>query len=111
MGYLPKDTPPQLSGGRRLKPHISNFGSLWLPPLDSLQSHLPAPQVADLAGCQQEDVVGVERGGPGRHLRGLCVHLIRAPHLEEADRWLRHAFLSPARATLQGNRGKDGIGR
>jgi len=29
-------------------------------PLDSLLSHLPAPQVADLAGRQQEDVVGVE---------------------------------------------------
>lgn len=60
---------------------------------------------------QQEDVVGIERGGPGWHLRGLGVHLTCAPHLEEADRWLGRAFLSPARATLQGNREKDGVGR
>lgn len=110
MGSVPKATPPQLSGGRSLKTHVSNFIPLGLPPLGSRWSHLPTPQVADLVGGQQEDVVGVERGGPGWHLHGLGVHLARAPHLEEADRWLGCAFLSPARATLQGNKEKDGVG-
>lgn len=111
MSHLPKVSSPQPSRGRGLQPNLSNFRFLWLPPCVSLQTHLPTPQVADLAGAQQEDIVGIEGGGSGWHLCGLGVHLIRAPHLEEADGRLGAALLSPARAALQGQRGEGAAGR
>lgn len=70
--------------------------------MSGCRTHLPTPQVADLAGGEQEDIVGVEGGGSGWHLCGLGVDLIRAPDLEEADGRLGGALLSPAGATLQG---------
>lgn len=48
-----------------------------------LITDLAVPQVAHRAGLEQEDVVGVERRGPGRHFSGLGVELVSPPHLEE----------------------------
>lgn len=48
-------------------------------------AYLPIPEVAATLSLEDKDIIGIEGGGPGRHLKGLGVELVGPMHLEKAD--------------------------
>lgn len=67
----------------------------------SLRPHLSIPQVANAEGLQQENVIAVERGGPGQYLGGLGVHFVGPSHLEQSGILFRVGHARSARAALE----------
>lgn len=72
----------------------------------SARSHLSVPQVANAEGFQQENIVAVERGGPGEHFGGLGVHLVSPSHLEQSGVLFRVGHARSARAALEAHKHK-----
>lgn len=72
-------------------------------------THLPTPQVAARLGLEDEDVIGVEGGGPGWDLKGLGIVDAGPPDLEQPCGGHRLHAVSPRGASLQGERGRSNL--
>lgn len=75
--------------------------SLFFIVTSSPRSHLSVPQVANTYGPQQEDIVAVERRGPGGHFGGLGVHLVSPSYVEKPGVLFAVNSSRSARATLE----------
>lgn len=63
-------------------------------------THLPTPQVAAGLGLEDEDIIGVEGGGPGWDLKSLSVIAAGSSDLKEPRGGLGLRVLSPGGASL-----------